>query len=186
MAKRKSLRWSVWDAVCTWEFGSESLSESVKCRLSKCRFRAEFEKLGKYSRWGETSKRKSKKPWTCIFTLLLCGNRRRFSENAWFCLSTGAPTIANKMVQKNIQNTKVAFDTVRSAIKISAKFDELSAKCSSQHRDQLEYTHLWFCWNYSARNYTYHPFQNHYTNEIVIFEFFRRLQLQLSGVFRSN
>ena len=32
----------------------------------------------------------------------------------------------------------------------------------------------------------YHPFQNHYTHEIIIFELFRGLQLQLSGVFRNN
>ena len=30
----------------------------------------------------------------------------------------------------------------------------------------------------------YHPFQNHYTHEIIVFELFRGLQLQLSGVFR--
>ena len=29
-------------------------------------------------------------------------------------------------------------------------------------------------------------FQNHYTHEIIIFELFRGLQLQLSGVFRIN
>ena len=34
--------------------------------------------------------------------------------------------------------------------------------------------------------YHYHPFRNHYTHEITIFELFRRLQLQLSGVFRTN
>ena len=28
-----------------------------------------------------------------------------------------------------------------------------------------------------------HPFQNHYTHEITIFELFKGLQLQLSGVF---
>ena len=33
---------------------------------------------------------------------------------------------------------------------------------------------------------TYHPFQNHYTHELTIFELFRGLQLQLSGVFRMN
>ena len=32
----------------------------------------------------------------------------------------------------------------------------------------------------------YHPFQNHYTHEIIIFELFRGLQLQLSGVVRIN
>ena len=32
----------------------------------------------------------------------------------------------------------------------------------------------------------YHPFQNHYTHEIIIFELFRGLQLQLSGVIRMN
>ena len=32
----------------------------------------------------------------------------------------------------------------------------------------------------------YHPFQNHYTHEIIIFELFGRLQLQPSGVFRIN
>ena len=32
----------------------------------------------------------------------------------------------------------------------------------------------------------YHPLQNHYTHEIIIFELFRGLQLQLSGVFRIN
>ena len=32
----------------------------------------------------------------------------------------------------------------------------------------------------------YHSFQNHYTHEIIIFELFRGLQLQLSGVFRIN
>ena len=32
----------------------------------------------------------------------------------------------------------------------------------------------------------YHPFQNHYTHEITIFELFRGLQLQLSGVVRIN
>ena len=32
----------------------------------------------------------------------------------------------------------------------------------------------------------YHPFQNHYTHEIIIFELFRGLQLQLSGVFQIN
>ena len=32
----------------------------------------------------------------------------------------------------------------------------------------------------------YHPFQNHHTHEIIIFELFRRLQLQLSGVFQIN
>ena len=31
-----------------------------------------------------------------------------------------------------------------------------------------------------------HPFQNHYTHKIIIFELFRGLQLQLSGVFRIN
>ena len=29
-----------------------------------------------------------------------------------------------------------------------------------------------------------HPFQNHYTHEIIVFKSFRGLQLQLSGVFR--
>ena len=33
------------------------------------------------SSWGAASKNKSKKPWVCIFTLLLCGNRCRFSES---------------------------------------------------------------------------------------------------------
>ena len=32
----------------------------------------------------------------------------------------------------------------------------------------------------------YHSFQNHYTHEITLFELFRRLQLQLSGVFQIN
>ena len=32
----------------------------------------------------------------------------------------------------------------------------------------------------------HHPFQNIYTHEITIFELFRGLQLQLSGVFRMN
>ena len=34
---------------------------------------------------------------------------------------------------------------------------------------------------FSALNKRYHPFQNHYTHEIIIFELFRRLQLQLSA-----
>ena len=33
---------------------------------------------------------------------------------------------------------------------------------------------------------TYHPFQDHYTHEIIIFKLFKGLQLQLSGVFRIN
>ena len=39
-------------------------------------------------------------------------------------------------------------------------------------------------YNYNYMNY--HPFQNLYTHEITIFELFRGLQLQLSGVFRIN
>ena len=31
----------------------------------------------------------------------------------------------------------------------------------------------------------YHPFQNHYTHEVILFELFRGLHLQLSGVFRK-
>ena len=34
--------------------------------------------------------------------------------------------------------------------------------------------------------YKCRPFQNHYTHEIAIFELFRGLQLQLSGLFRIN
>ena len=34
--------------------------------------------------------------------------------------------------------------------------------------------------------FPYHPFQNHYTHDIIIFELFRGLQLQLSGFFRNN
>ena len=36
------------------------------------------------------------------------------------------------------------------------------------------------------RSEDYHPFRNHYTHEITIFELFRGLQLQYSGVFRIN
>ena len=35
---------------------------------------------GGYSRWGSASKNKSKKPWASIFTLSLCVNRCRFSD----------------------------------------------------------------------------------------------------------
>ena len=34
--------------------------------------------------------------------------------------------------------------------------------------------------------FPYHPFQNHYTHEIFIFELFKGLQLQLSGVLLIN
>ena len=36
-----------------------------------------------YSRWGAASDRKSKKPWVCVFTLLPCRNRCRFSESGF-------------------------------------------------------------------------------------------------------
>ena len=38
----------------------------------------------------------------------------------------------------------------------------------------------------ATKSLVYHPFQKHYTHKIIIFEFFRGLQLQLSGVFRIN
>ena len=38
----------------------------------------------------------------------------------------------------------------------------------------------------SCRKKVYHSFQNDYTHEIVIFELFRGLQFQFSGVFRIN
>ena len=83
----------------------------------------------KYSRWGAASKNKSKKPWVCIFTLLPCRNRCRFSESGF--LFAGAPTIENRIEQK-IQNTKVAsakvaFDTVRQ-IPVSPYSPNLSGK----------------------------------------------------------
>ena len=39
---------------------------------------------------------------------------------------------------------------------------------------------------HKRRQQEYHPFQNHYTHDIAIFELFRGLQSQLSGVFRIN
>ena len=40
--------------------------------------------------------------------------------------------------------------------------------------------------HFSFPTQQYHPLQNHYTHEIIIFELFRGLQLQFSGVFRIN
>ena len=64
------------------QFGLRIAGPST-CRFSKCRFSAELEKIGKYSRWGVASKNKSKNPWVCIFTLLPCRNRCRFSESGF-------------------------------------------------------------------------------------------------------
>ena len=58
-----------------------SLSESVKCRFSKCRFGAELEKLENYSRWGAASKNKSKKPWAFCCHAGIVGKRLMGGQN---------------------------------------------------------------------------------------------------------
>ena len=72
----------------------------------------------------------------------------------------------------SLKSEKSAKNWLRSANKL-AKLGKESAKA-------------WLKRAVSVSQLRYHPFQNHYTHEIIIFELFRGLQLQLSGVVRIN
>ena len=88
-------------------------SESVKCRFRKCRFSAELEKLEKkHSRWGASSKNKSKKPWaSCrgagIDAALV---RVQFVLRGY---THDENDIEFKIQNTKVASAKVAFDTVR-------------------------------------------------------------------------
>ena len=55
-------------------------SEGGKCRFSKCRFSTELPKPQNLFMMGAASRKNSKEPWACIFTLQLCGGGKIYSQ----------------------------------------------------------------------------------------------------------